>query len=109
MNGAIPPTKNVIVLDVAEKELGILRETDICWLGVWNNKGVNMKKVVLSVVLGVFVVLGVASLMHASALSGYQDGCRDVIKQGAQENDVQIPDQAIDNYCHQLVQKYVGK
>ena len=68
-----------------------------------------MKKVVLSVVLGVLVVLGVASLMHASALSGYQDGCRDVIEQGAQEEGLQIPDQVVDSYCHQLVQKYVDK
>ena len=68
-----------------------------------------MKKVVLSVVLGVLVVLGVASLMHASTLSGYQDGCRDVVEQGAQEEGLQIPDQVVDSYCHDLVQKYAGK
>ena len=68
-----------------------------------------MKKVVLSVVLGVLVVLGIASLMHASALSGYQDGCRDVIEQGAQQEGLRIPDQVVDSYCHQLVQKYAGK
>ncbi len=69
-----------------------------------------MKKVVLSVVLGVLVVLGVSSLMHASALSGYQDGCRDSMTNLLNEAGVfNINQNSLDSYCHQLVQKYVGK
>lgn len=66
-----------------------------------------MKKLLIGL-LGLFVVyMGGVHLWHAVSLDGYLQGCRDTILNAAQNDNVQVSDDAVNDYCQALSQKYV--
>lgn len=69
----------------------------------------NKKKLLVK---GLIVVLGylvLAHIEHKSALDGYHQGCKDVIKEAVSDTGAKVSDEAVDSYCHGLANKYLKK
>jgi hypothetical protein len=68
-----------------------------------------LKLFVKAFVVGFVVYMACTHLMHEALVDGYLNGCKDTILEGAKTENLTIPNDVLESYCHALSHKYVER